>query len=83
MRYYRRARKRNFGNELFYKRYYNQKKLEYKARHGMLRGKLLDSRFYEDQTWGALGKAWLAYIISFKHDDWERRKYYAACDSKA
>src|SRR6266566_4905988 len=65
---YRRARKRNIGNELFYKRYYNQKKLEYKARRGMLRGKLLDSGFYEDQTWGALGKAWLGYIISFKYD---------------
>src|SRR2546427_9658073 len=82
MRYYRRARKRNFGNELFYKRYYNQKKLEYKARHGMLRGKLLDSGFYEDQTWGALGKAWLAYIISCKHDDLRRRKYYAAVIQK-
>src|SRR2546428_13536030 len=82
MRYYRRARKRNFGNELFYKRYYNQKKLEYKARHGMLRGKLLYSGFYEDQTWGALQKSWLAYIISCKHDDWERRKYYAAVINK-
>ena len=82
MRYYRRARKGNFGNELFYKRYYNQKKLEYKARHGMLRGKLLDSGFYEDQTWGALCKCWLAYIISFKHEDWERRKYYAAVIQK-
>ena len=29
-----------------------------------------------------LGKAWLGYIISFKHDDWERRKYYAAVIQK-
>jgi len=48
----------------------------------MLRGKLLDSGFYQDQTWGALGKAWLAYIISCKHDDWRRRKYYAAVIQK-
>jgi hypothetical protein len=48
----------------------------------MLTGKLLDSGFYEDQTWGALGKAWLGYIISCKHDDWERRKYYAAVIQK-
>lgn len=27
-------------------------------------------------------KAWLAYTISCKHDDWERRKYYAAVIQK-
>lgn len=71
-----------FGTNYLYKRYYNQKKMEYKARTGRLRGKLLDSGFYEDQTWGALTKAWLAYTISCKHDDWEKRKYYAAVITK-
>jgi hypothetical protein len=57
--------------------------MEYKARTGRLRGKHLDTGFYEDQTWRALTKAWLAYIIiSFKHDDWDRRKYYAAIIQK-
>jgi hypothetical protein len=72
----------DFVTSYFYKRYYNQKKLEYKARTGRLRGKLLDSGFYEDQTYGALQKAWLAYTISCKHDDWDRRKYYAAVIQK-
>jgi len=67
-----------FGTNYLYKRYYNQKKMEYKARTGRLRGRLLDSGFYEDQTYGGLIKAWLAYTISCKHDDWDRRKYYAA-----
>jgi len=72
----------DFATSYIYKRLYNQKKLEYKARTGRLRGKLLDSGFYEDQTWGALNKAWLAYTISCKHDDWDRRKYYAAVIQK-
>jgi hypothetical protein len=63
-----------------YKRYYNQKKLEYKARTGRLR--LLDSGFYEDQTYGALMKAWLAYTISCKNNDWGRREYYAVVIQK-
>jgi len=74
--------KNYFGLNYLYKRYYNQRKLEYKARTGRLRGKMLDSGFFEDQTWGALLKAWLAYTISCKHDDWERRKYYAAVIQK-
>jgi hypothetical protein len=72
----------DFASSYICKRYYNQKKLEYKARTGRLRGKLLDSGFYEDQTYGALQKAWLAYIISCKHDDRDRRKYYAAVIQK-
>ena len=32
--------------------------------------------------YGALKKAWLAYTISCKHDDWERRSYYAAVIQK-
>lgn len=81
---YRRRRPtyNNFGHRLLYKRYYNQKNLEYKARTGRLKGKLLDSGFYEGQTYGALNKAWLAYIISCKHDDMSRRQYYAAVIQK-
>jgi hypothetical protein len=72
----------NFGASYLYKRYSNQKKLEYKARTGRLRGKQLDSGFYVDQTYGALKKAWLAYTISCKNDDWESRSYYAAVIQK-
>jgi hypothetical protein len=71
-----------FATGYLYKRCSNQKKLEYKARTGRLRGKLLDSGFYEDQTWGALAKAWLAYTISCKNEDWDRRCYYAAVIQK-
>lgn len=79
-------KKKNDGklpwNNLMYKRNYNQRLLEYKARTGRLRGKMLDSGYYSDQVWGGLIKAWLAYTISFKHDDWEKRKYYAAVIQK-
>jgi hypothetical protein len=43
---------------------------------------MLDSGFYEDQTHGALQKAWVAYVISCKKDDPERRQYYAAVIQK-
>jgi hypothetical protein len=67
-----------FSTCYLYKRIYNRKKLEYKARTGRLRGELLDSGFYEGQTYGALNRAWFAYTISCKHEDWKRREYYAA-----
>lgn len=56
--------------------------MEYLARTGRLRGKLLDSGFYEGPTYGALFKAWLAYTISCKHNDMPRREYYAAVIQK-
>ena len=74
--------KNYFGQNYLYKRYHNQKKMEYLARTGRLKGKLLDSGFYEGPTYGALNKAWLAYIISCKHDDMPRRQYYAAVIQK-
>lgn len=48
----------------------------------MLRGKMLESGFYSDQVWGGLKKGWIAYVISCKHDDWDRRLYYAAVINK-
>lgn len=79
-------KKKNDGklpwNNLMYKRDYNQRLLEYKVRTGRLKGKMLDSGYYSDQVWGGLKKGWLAYIISCKKDDYEKRKYYAAVINK-
>jgi hypothetical protein len=65
-----------------YRRIKSLEKLKYKARTGRLSGKMLDSGFYEDQTHGALQKAWVAYVISRKKDDPERKQYYAAVIQK-
>ena len=65
-----------------YRRMRNHEKLKYKARTGRLSGKMLESGFYEDQTHGALQKAWVAYVISSKKDDLERKEYYAAVIKK-
>ena len=64
-----------------YRRMANFEKLKYKEKTGRL-GKLLDSGFYEDQTHGALQKAWVAYMISSKKADLERKRYYAAVIQK-
>ncbi|MGA9169589.1 MAG: hypothetical protein WBZ20_05535 [Nitrososphaeraceae archaeon] len=48
----------------------------------LIQCKLLDTGFYQDQTRGVVTKALLAYTISCKHDDWDRRKYYAAVIQK-
>lgn len=71
----RKILRNNFGSAYMYKRLQNQKSLEYEARTGRL--KMLESGFYDRPTWGALCKAWLAYIISCKHEDWDKRCYYA------
>jgi hypothetical protein len=57
-------------------------KLKYKARTGRLSGKMLDSGFYEDQTYGALQKTWVAYVISCKKDDLENKQFYTAVIEK-
>jgi hypothetical protein len=80
MRY--RRHNQNTAFSLMYRRIKNLEKLKYKDRTGRLRGKLLDSGFYEDQTHGALAKAWVAYVISSKNADLERKEYYAAVIQK-
>jgi hypothetical protein len=65
-----------------YRRIKNLEKLKYKVRTGKLDGKVLESGFTADQTFGALSKAWVAYIISDKQDDLERKQYYAAVIQK-
>ena len=67
---------------LMYRRIRNLEKLKYKVRTGRLDGKVLESGFTADQTFGALSKAWVAYIISDKKDDLERKQYYAAVIQK-
>jgi hypothetical protein len=79
-----RYRNHNQHNTLsfMYRRIKSLEKLKYKARTGRLSGKMLESGFYEDQTHGALQKAWIAYVILCKKDDFERKRYYAAVIQK-
>lgn len=51
------------------------RKLSYLASRNKLR--LLDSFNYESQTWGALHKAWLGYIIGKNKFELDRMEYYA------
>ncbi len=46
------------------------------------RSKLLDSFFYENQTWGGLIKAWKGYIIAKNKHEYDRMEYYAAVIQK-
>lgn len=65
-----------------YRRIKNLEKLKYKLRTGRLNGNVLESGYTRDQTYGALCKAWVAYIISDKNDDLDRKEYYAAVIQK-
>lgn len=46
------------------------------------RSKLLDSFFYDSQTWGALHKAWKGYVIAKHNHEYDKREYYAAVIQK-
>ena len=50
-------------------------KLGYLAKRDNLN--MLDSFHFENQTWGALHKAWKGYVIAKNKDELSRMKYYA------
>lgn len=57
-------------------------KMKHKSIAWRLTGKMFDSRSYEGQTERALVRAWEAYRISDKKNDFERRRYYASVIQK-
>ena len=62
------------------KRIKSFRKLEYMARTN--RSRMLDSFYFENQTWGALHKAWKGYVIAKNKDEYERMEYYASVIQK-
>src|SRR5919205_2197821 len=46
------------------------------------RSKLLDSFFYDSQTWDALDKAWKGYVIAKNKYEYDRMEYYASVIQK-
>jgi hypothetical protein len=52
-----------------------QNKASYLANRG--KGRVLDSLYTENRTWGALCKAWLAYVISKNKIELPQMEYYA------
>jgi hypothetical protein len=49
---------------------------------GRNKSQLLDSLYFENQTWGALHKAWKGYIIGKNKYEVDRMGYYAAVIQK-
>jgi hypothetical protein len=45
-------------------------------------GTLLDSGWYDTQTWGALHKAWLGYVIAKNKDEYDKQIHYASIIQK-
>src|SRR5690349_2857433 len=78
MRYYKFNRNRSIFSLHRYGK--SLKKMSYMINTN--RSKLLDSFFYENQTWGALHKAWKAYIIAKNKHEYDRMEYYAAVIQK-
>jgi hypothetical protein len=74
MKYYRFNRDRSFAAN-FYKYTRSRKKLMYMLDTN--RARLLDSSYFENQTWGALHKAWKGYVIAKNKYELDRLFYYA------
>lgn len=79
MKYYRFNRDRSFVAN-FYKHRRSFKKLMYMM--GTNRSRLLDSCYFESQTWGALHKAWKGYVIAKNKYELDRMEYYASVIQK-
>jgi hypothetical protein len=45
-------------------------------------GTILDSGWYDTQTWGALHKAWLGYVIAKDKDEYDKQIHYASIIQK-
>lgn len=58
------------------------KSLERAIRRGLPGGRRLESGYFVGPTWYGLEKAWFAYVIGVKLDQYENRKYYAAVIQK-
>lgn len=43
---------------------------------------MLDSFYFENQTWGALHKAWKGYVIAKNKEEFERMEHYAGVIQK-
>ena len=46
------------------------------------RSKLLDSFYYDSQTWGELHKAWKGYVIAKHKHEHDKREHYASVIQK-
>jgi hypothetical protein len=79
MRYYRFNRDKSLGAVL-QKRYKSSKKLGYTVMTN--RSRILDSFYFQNQTWGALHKAWKGYVIAKNKYEADRMYYYATVIQK-
>ena len=73
MKYYKFNRDRSLDPLQKYRK--SCRKLGYLAKSDNLH--MLDSFHFENQTWGALHKAWKGYVIAKNKDELSRMKYYA------
>jgi hypothetical protein len=67
-------RARKYTGDYYHKGRYRFKNY-YKV--GSKYGRLLPSGFYDTQSWGALNKAWLGYIIAKNKGEHEKQIHYA------
>ena len=74
MKYYKFNRDSSYAAK-FCRLTHSRKKLSYMIGTG--RSRLLDSCYFESQTWGAFRKAWRGYIIAKNKDEIDRLYYYA------
>ena len=75
MKYYRFNRDRSL-DAVLQKRYRSSKKLGYMTSTN--RSRILYSLYFENQTWGALHKAWKGYVIAKNKGELDRLEYYAS-----
>ena len=78
MRYYKFNRDRS--SDLIQKYQKSWKKTKYMV--GRNKSQILDSLNFENQTWGALHKAWKGYIIGKNKFELDKMEHYAAVIQK-
>lgn len=73
-----RSHKYRISNDKFWKRLGQRINAPYRYyKKGLKYGdRLLPTGFYESQTWGALHKCWLGFVIAKETMDWEKIEIY-------
>ena len=65
------------SNDKFWRTYGQRFSLKYYKRDWKYRDHILPSGYFESQTWGALHKCWVGFVIAKEKMEWDKIDLYA------
>lgn len=71
------AQRYRISNDKFWRIYGQRFSLKYYKRGLKYGDRLLPSGYFEGQTWGALNKCWLGFVIAKEKLEWDKIEIYA------